>query len=62
MLAKGNQFKNKRVLIEEIHSMKSERAKEKALVEQSEARKLRARVRTDKRAEKLKKQEAGETQ
>merc|ERR1711862_811937 len=44
MLAKGNQFKNKRVLIETIHSMKTEKQKEKALQEQAEARKARANV------------------
>ena len=50
MLAKGNQFKNKRVLLETIHSMKSEKAKEKALEEQAAARKGRAQARLDRRA------------
>merc|ERR1712037_1088414 len=42
MLSKGNQFKNKKVLVETIHNMKAESAKEKALQEQAEARKARA--------------------
>jgi len=45
MLAKGNQFKNKRVLLETIHDKKREMAEEKALVEQANARKSRARAR-----------------
>jgi large subunit ribosomal protein L19e len=48
--AKGNQFKNKRVLLETIHTMKSEQAKAKALAEQAEAKKSRARARVAKRA------------
>merc|ERR1711937_1113579 len=45
MLAKGNQFKNKRVLLETIHDKKREMAEEKALAEQANARKSRARAR-----------------
>lgn len=54
--AKGNQFKNKRVLLETIHSMKAEQAQTKALVEQAEAKKSRARARVAKR---LAKEEKG---
>jgi large subunit ribosomal protein L19e len=52
MLAKGNQFKNKRVLLEVIHDKKGEMAKEKALAEQAEARKSRAKTRLDRKAAK----------
>merc|ERR1712045_304876 len=52
LLAKGNQFKNKRVLLETIHDKKREMAEEKALVEQAEARKARARARLARKAEK----------
>ena len=50
MLAKGNQFKNKRVLIETIHDMKAVKVKEDALKEQAEARKGRAKARLERRA------------
>ena len=50
MLAKGNQFKNKRVLIETIHEMKSVKVKEDTLTEQAEARKNRAKARLERRA------------
>mmetsp|Transcript_1078 Transcript_1078/g.1357 ORF Transcript_1078/g.1357 Transcript_1078/m.1357 type:complete len:190 (+) Transcript_1078:54-623(+) len=50
MLAKGNQFKNKRVLLETIHEMKGVAAKEKALAEQASARKGRAKARLDRKA------------
>merc|ERR1712238_565710 len=39
MLAKGNQFKNKSVLLEKIHELKAVNVQEKALAEQATARK-----------------------
>lgn len=42
MKAKGNQYKNKRVLIEAIHAEKAEAAKHRAAQEQLEARKAKA--------------------
>merc|ERR1719148_360560 len=60
MLSKGNQFKNKKVLVETIHSMKSEKMKEKALQEQADARKTRANLRKAKRDLREKKLEGGE--
>mmetsp|Transcript_33177 Transcript_33177/g.54772 ORF Transcript_33177/g.54772 Transcript_33177/m.54772 type:complete len:95 (+) Transcript_33177:681-965(+) len=58
MLAKGNQFKNKRVLLETIHEMKSVKVKEKALAEQASARKGRAKARIDRRSQRDAKKEA----
>ena len=40
----GNQFKNKRVLMEKIHQMKAERNREKALADQAAARKARSQA------------------
>jgi len=50
MLAKGNQFKNKTVLLEKIHELKAINVKEKALAEQADARKGRAQSRLERRA------------
>merc|ERR1712232_781303 len=58
MLAKGNQFKNKTVLLEKIHELKGLAVKEKALTEQAEARKNRARARLARKASRTAKTEA----
>jgi large subunit ribosomal protein L19e len=57
--AKGNVYKNKRVLIEFIHKDKAEYTKNKAVQEQQEARKAKARAAKERRMEK-KAQEAAE--
>lgn len=49
LASKGNQFKNKSVLIESIHKMKQEKIREKQLEEQKEARRQKNTVRKEKR-------------
>merc|ERR1719240_440688 len=47
--SKGNQFKNKKVLIEALHKAKTEKAKLKALEEQSALKKEKARIAKEKK-------------
>jgi large subunit ribosomal protein L19e len=52
LASKGNQYKNKSVLIEAIHKMKQEKIREKQLAEQREARRLKNVVKKEKRVNK----------
>merc|ERR1719367_2744783 len=49
LAAKGNQFKNKNVLVEQIHKNKAEVIREKDLEAQAEARRAKNSVRKEKR-------------
>jgi len=58
MRAKGNQFKNKRVLIESIHKAKAERTKIRIVQEQNDAKKAKAKAQKERKLAKSKQPEA----
>merc|ERR1712086_687126 len=52
LACKGNQFKNKNVLVEAIHKMKAENKREEELAAQAEARRIKNAALKQKRADK----------
>merc|ERR1712048_813129 len=62
MKSKGNQFKNKTVLIEYIHKAKSENLRQKQIKEKMESKRLKAKLKRESKAKRRQERLEGQAQ